>query len=280
MKKVIVITGPTGVGKTNLSISLAKYFHGEIINADASQIHQDLNIGTAKISNNEMNNITHYLIDCIKPTEEYSIKDYQDEARKIIDNLKSLPFIVGGSGLYIKSVIDEYNLSNSSRQDHPEWDNLSNDELYQLLYNIDKETALDKNNINDNLNENYKCNKHYNSLVICLTRPREELYNRINQRCEDMFQNGWIDECISLRNKYSLKSIKEIGYKEIDQYLDNKNHTNEDLINLKELIKQKTRNYAKRQMTWFRHQLDCKFINMDNDTYDKCINLINNFLIE
>lgn len=286
MKKVIIITGPTAVGKTRISIAISKYFNGEIINADASQMRRYLDIGTAKIKSNEMGGVKHHLIDFLNPLDNFSIKDYQDIGRKLISEI-DIPFIVGGSGLYIQALISDYNLDTRPRTTN-QFDLLSNDELYELLIKKDFETAqkLHPNNRRriirylEIIEERGKVSTIpplplYDSLTICLNRDRKELYDNINTRCEQMFANGWIDECIALKKqRIDLNQIKEIGYIEIGQYLEGKI----EYLDLVELIKQKQRNYAKRQITWFKNKMDCIFVEINDNAEKTIIELIKNHL--
>jgi tRNA dimethylallyltransferase len=286
MKKVIVITGPTGVGKTNLSIALAKKFKAEIINADASQVHRDLNIGTAKIKASEMQGVKHHLLDFLKVEEDFSIKDYQDLGRQLINEIE-LPFIVGGSGLYIQALVTDYNLESKPRQEDA-YDAYTNEELYDMLLTLDQEAALKLHPNNrrrviryiELAKENGKVlsvepTYLFDTLTICLTRNRDSLYERINERCDEMINNGWIEECEKLRNAgVNLKRVKEIGYTDLNNYLDGLFTLDET----KEIIKQKTRRYAKRQMTWFRNKMNCQFVDLDNDSFDMIHNLIEEFL--
>jgi tRNA dimethylallyltransferase len=212
MKPIIVITGPTAVGKTALSIDLARKFNGEIINADASQMRRDLNIGTAKISIDEMKNVKHHLIDFLDPLDKFSIKEFQKIGRDLIDKIE-IPFIVGGSGLYIQALITDYQLDTSSR-DESQFDNLSNEELHTLLKEQDSEAAVKIHPNNRRRVSRYLeiirdrgkvQTSHpiplYDVLTICLTTDRKILYDNINKRCDQMFVNGWIEECLDLKNK-------------------------------------------------------------------------------
>ena len=237
LKKVIVIVGPTGVGKTKLSIDVAKKYNLEIINCDQSQMRKELNIGTAKITKEEMNGVKHHLLDFLDSVSDYSIKDFQDDARYIIDNMESIPLIVGGSGLYIDALITDYDLNNEKRDDDLEdqYQTLSNEELYQKLFELNPEAAkkthpnnrkrvlrylqivLEKGTIESKPNLPY-----YDSLIIFLNKDREILYQNINKRCDQMIQNGWIEEVQNLiSNNVDIEKIKEIGYKDLKQYLDN-----------------------------------------------------------
>lgn len=286
MKKVVVITGPTGVGKTKYSIELAKKFNSEIINADASQIFKKLDIGTAKIKPEDMNGVKHHLFNILEPEEEFSIKEYQALARKLIKEI-NLPFLVGGSGLYIKSVITDYKLDHSPRIKN-EYLDYSNEELHDLLASLDQEAAnkIHPNNRRrviryiDIANEKGKVKPPtplplYDTLTLCLTRERKILYDRINERCDEMFAEGWIEECQNLLNDgVNLNKLKDIGYRDIGLYLDG----NLSFEQLREKIKQQQRHYAKRQMTWFRNQMDCVFIDLDINTFQDIENIITDFL--
>ena len=290
LKKVIVIVGPTGVGKTKLSINLAKKYNSEIINCDQSQMRKLLNIGTAKITNEEMDGVKHHLIDFLEPISEYSIKDFQDDARQLIDHMETIPFIVGGSGLYIDAVITDYDLTNQKRDNDLEqqFKDLSNEELYNKLYDLNQDVALkthpnnrkrvlryleivlEKGSIENKPNEPY-----YNALIIFLNKDRDILYDNINKRCEIMFNEDWIYEVKNLKELgYNIDLIKEIGYKEISDFLDG-------LLSYDEMIdkiKQETRRYAKRQITWFKNKMNCVEVNNDENAYDYIVNIIDKFL--
>ncbi len=290
LKKVIAIVGPTGVGKTKLSIDIAKKYNCEIINADQSQMRKELNIGTAKITHEEMQGVKHHLIDFLDPISEYSIKDFQDDARKIIDSLDCVPLIVGGSGLYVDALVTDYDLSVDKRSETIEdkYSDLSNEELYNKLYNLNQEAALkthpnnrkrvlryleivtEKGKLVDKDNLPF-----YNALIVFLNKDREQLYNNINIRCEKMFDEGWIEEVRELKEKeYDINLIKEIGYKDINNYLDG-NLSYNDLLNK---VKQDTRHYAKRQITWFKNKMNCIEIQNDSNAFNIVCNYIDEFL--
>lgn len=290
LKKVIVIVGPTGVGKTKLSIDVAKKYNLEIINCDQSQMRKELNIGTAKITKEEMNGVKHHLLDFLDSVSDYSIKDFQDDARYIIDNMESIPLIVGGSGLYIDALITDYDLNNEKRDDDLEdqYQTLSNEELYQKLFELNPEAAkkthpnnrkrvlrylqivLEKGTIESKPNLPY-----YDSLIIFLNKDREILYQNINKRCDQMIQNGWIEEVQNLiSNNVDIEKIKEIGYKDLKQYLDNEITLEEATDN----IKKETRHYAKRQITWFKNKMDCIEVENDAFAFEKVCNFIDDFL--
>ena len=299
MKKVIVITGPTGVGKTKFSIELAKELNTEIINGDAYQIYKYMNIGTAKPTEAEKQDIPHHLMDFLDPLESFSICDYQKLVRDKIEefhNKKMIPIITGGSGLYIDSVLYDYRFTEDARniEDEKKYDYLSNDELHNILKTLNPESA-DKIHPNNrkrvlraielaesgtnNEDRNQKHNKMYDFLLIFLNDDREVLYERINNRVDEMITNGLLEEVKSLYpDKLSNQAVKAIGYQEIYDYLDNKISL-EEAINL---IKQHSRNYAKRQMTWYRNRENVQevFININNleETKNKLINIVNEFV--
>ena len=297
LEKVIVIVGPTAIGKTNISLDLCKKFNGEVINCDASQMKKDLNIGTAKIDLTKTD-VVHHLIDIIECNDTFSCADFQKEARKLIRDINSrskIPFIVGGTGLYVSSVIYDYDLSPIAKaSNHDTYDHLTNEELHALLTKIDKESA-DKIHMNNRIrviraiecakngykisSNNGKKNKVYDALLICLTTDREILYQRINKRVDLMIEEGFIDECKSLIKKgIDISKLPDIGYKHINSYLIGEL----SFENALDEIKKDTRHYAKRQMTWFRNQMDCVFIDMNynnpNITFEKVSMIIDEYL--
>lgn len=276
---VIVISGPTASGKTALSIELANKINGEIISADSMQIYEDMSIGTAKPTKEEMQGIKHYLIDCISPKTRYSVSEYKKDAINAIKeilNKNKTPIIVGGTGLYIDSLIygidfKEMEFDKEYREQlEAEVENGKLQELYEKAKEIDPE-AIEKISQNDKkrilrILEIYKAtgknkteqNKEslkngvpYNYIVFALDWDRETLYERINKRVDIMIEQGLIKEVEDLIQKYGTEmptAMQGLGYKEVKQYLDNE-LTKEEMI---EKIKQETRRYAKRQLTWFR----------------------------
>ena len=287
---LIVITGPTGVGKSEISLKIAKLLNGEIINCDASQFKKGLNIGTAKIDLTQTA-IPHHLIDIIDAESNYSIYDFQKKARDIISNLfkkGKTPILVGGSGLYINSVIYDYDLE-ASKSKKEDYSNLNNEELYALLLKYDKGAKIDKENRRrviraielaldgKKISEN-KCSSDYvyNTIGFVINAPREILYDRINARVDKMISDGLIDEIKMLKdNGVNLNNLNEIGYKELVPYLEGKCSI-DDAISL---IKQNTRHFAKRQLTWFRNKMEFPFIDIDyndiNNTVEEIIKYIN-----
>ena len=268
MSRVIVITGPTAVGKTKLSIELAKKLNGEIINADAMQVYKGLNIGTAKVTEKEKENIPHHLFDIKEVEEEYSIYNYQKDCRKVIDDIlrrNKTPILVGGTGLYIKAALYDYKLSEEKTNNT--YDNLTTEEIYKELLKLDKDINIDKNNRrrliralnyykeNNTSISNNKTNKLlYDTIFIGLTTDREILYKKINQRVDNMIENGLLKEVKYYYDK-NIKTkplINGIGYKELYNYFDGLCSKEEAV----EKIKQNSRHYAKRQYTFLNHQLN------------------------
>ena len=269
---ILCIVGPSGIGKTQLSIDLAKKYNAIIINADATQIYQELNIGSAKITEEEKCGIPHYLFDIKNPLEDYSVADYQKDARKILEEYKDRNIVVvGGTGLYIRALFYDYEFEDKIKKDYSMY---SNEQLYQMALDIDPNMDIHKNNrvrlenfvdANGNIKKDSK--PIYDVIYIGLTTDRDNLYNILDKRVDKMFDNGLVEEVTNLYHKYPNSSIlkRAIGYKEIISYL-NKEISLDDA---KELIKKNTRHYAKRQYTWFNNQIDVKWFNKDD-------NLLNN----
>lgn len=290
MSKIIVIVGPTNVGKTKLSIELAKKFNCDIINADSMQFYKGLDIGTAKIKEVEKEGIKHHLLDILNVEDDYSIYHYQKDGRKIIDDLlaqnKNI-IIVGGTGLYIKALLYDYKLNKSIINDT--YDNISTDNLYQELLKLDKDIKIDKNNRrriirainyykenNKSINTNVTDKLLYDAIFIGLNTNRELLYNKINNRVDDMIKEGLIDEVKSFYDKkiYSKPLISGIGYKELYEYFDGKVSLEEAILN----IKQNSRRYAKRQLTFFRNKLDVKWFDTNYDDFNKTLLEVYNYI--
>lgn len=291
LKKVIVIVGPTAVGKTKLSIELAKKLNGEIINADSTQVYKNLDIATAKVREEEKEGIMHHLIDIKNIDEDYTVYDYQTDCRfKIEEILKKgkTPIIVGGTGLYIKAALYDYKFTIEEKMNT--YDEISTKDLYNKLIKIDSKTDIHPNNrkriiralnyygnTNEPLSSKEKTNKLlYDSIFIGLTTNRDMLYNRINKRTEEMIKNGLIDEAKKIydTNIRSKAVLTPIGYKELFEYFDG-NITLEESI---ELIKQRCRRYAKRQYTWFNNQMSINWFNVDFDNFNNTINEVLKFI--
>lgn len=292
MNKIIVIIGPTGVGKTKLSIELAKKYHGEIINGDAIQVYKGLDIGSAKIKEEEKEGIIHHLFDIKEVSEEYSIYNYQKESRKIIDDILSrgkTPIIVGGTGLYIKSALFDYELSEDNTI-NDDYKDISTEELYHKLINLDKDINIDKFNrrriiraLNYYLNNDKSISSNnngnkllYDAIFIGLTCDRDILYERINKRVDKMINDGLLQEVkYFYDNNMKYKPLLSgIGYKELYSYY-NGEVSLDEAINL---IKRNSRRYAKRQYTFFNHQVDTKWFNVDFDNFNNTILTIENYL--
>lgn len=280
---IIVITGPTAVGKTKMSIELAKKLNGEIINADSMQIYQGLDIGTAKVTSAEKENIPHYLLDIKNPQELYTVYDYQKDARQVIkdiQNRQKTPILVGGTGLYIKAALYDYQFSTEEKQF--DYTTLNNQELldrikkYKIDINFDIQnrrrlirvlTKLENNTYNNNENAHILYPDVY---FIGLTTNRELLYSKINERVDEMFTAGLMSEVKKFYDQgINSKSLKTgIGYKELYDYFSGKITLEE----CKELIKQRSRKYAKRQYTFFNHQLPIKWFNVNYNNFNETIN--------
>ena len=292
MEKIIVITGPTGVGKTKLSVSLAKKLNAEIINADSMQIYKDLNIGTAKITEEEKEGIPHHLFDIKNVNEDYSIYDYQIDARNKIKDITSRNkriIFVGGTGLYIKSALYDYKLNKENINDN--YDNLSCEELYNELIKLDKNIVIDKNNKrrliralnyykenNKSINDNKTNKLLYDVIVIGLTTSRDKLYSIINSRVDIMIDNGLIDEVKYFydNNVFTKPLINGIGYKELYKYFNSEISLEESI----DLIKKNSRHYAKRQYTFFNNQMNVKWFNVCFDNFNNTINEVYNYIKE
>ncbi len=277
-EKVIVICGPTASGKTSLSIELAKKINGEIVSCDSMQIYKDMNIGTAKPTQEEMQGIKHYLIDFISPNERYSVADYKKDAKKAIKEIISkgkTPIVVGGTGLYIDSLIYEieYQDIKFDKNYRKELEKNVKEKGLEYLYKKAKEIdpqAIEKISPNDKKRilrileiyhmtgknktqqeiESRKKEVEYDYHVYAIDWDREELYNRINKRVDIMIQQGLIEEVKNILEKYKEfpTAMQGLGYKEVVEYLEGK-LTKDEMI---EKIKMETRRYAKRQLTWFR----------------------------
>ena len=276
---LLVIVGPTGSGKTSAALKLADYYHAQIINADAFQIYQEMDIGTAKIAKDSEDYKKHYLLDIVKPSERYSVKEYQDDFRKVYAELKKQYkniIVCGGTGLYIKAALYDYAFEDEEEADISDLEELSNEELADILNKLDPK-AFETIHMNNRkrviraiqiarthkLNKSESIDKQEHKLIVndevkflFLNPDRNKLYENINKRVDVMFEQGLLDEVKGLLNKYELSTTAKaaIGYKEVIDYLDNKCSLEE----CKELIKKRTRNYAKRQVTFFKHQLPCK----------------------
>ncbi len=288
MEDIIVIVGPTGVGKTKLSIELAKLLDAEIINGDSVSIYKDLDIGSAKPSIDERNGIVHHLIDIKEVEEDYSVYDYQQDVRKLITEITSRNkriIIVGGTGLYIKAALYDYQFNEG--ETYKDYSNLTNEEILDKIksYNVDKLPELNNRRRLERLltklenGEEITNNKDkllYNVKVIGLTTDRSILYERINKRVDLMIEKGLLDEVNSLKDKYNNSRILNsgIGYKEFYDYLFN-NKSLEEVINN---IKQDSRRFAKRQYTFFNNQFNTKWFEVNFDNFNETIEEIYKYI--
>lgn len=290
MNKIIVIVGPTAVGKTKLSIELAKKLNGEIINADSTQVYKGLDIATAKVTESEKENIKHHLLDIKDIREDYTVFDYQKDARRIIEDItkrNKIPIIVGGTGLYIKAALYNYEFKeNKIKNDYSTY---TNEELLDKIKKINPSTSIHVNNRKrlerfldyyyetGEINEHKKSDKLlYDTLFIGLTTDRETLYKRINDRVDIMLSNGLLEEAqkIYKTNIRTKAILTPIGYKELFPYFENK-ITLEQAI---DKIKQNSRRYAKRQYTWFNNQMKINWFDVDFDNFNKTITEVEEFI--
>ena len=290
MSKIIVITGPTAVGKTKLSIELAKKYNGEIINADAVQVYKDLDIGSAKVTEEEKENIPHHLFDIKDVNEEYTIYHYQKDCRKKIKEILdrgNTPILVGGTGLYIKAALYDYKLTEEKETNT--YNNLTTEELYNELLELDKDIVIDKNNRrrlirainyykenNKSINNNVTNKLLYDCIFIGLTTDRKVLYDKINTRVDIMMKEGLLNEVKDFYEKgiRTKPLLNAIGYKEIYSYLDG-NISLEEAI---DKIKQNSRHYAKRQYTFFNHQLPVVWFETDYNNFNNTIEKVESYI--
>ena len=299
MKDLIVLTGPTAVGKTSLSIALAKAVGGEIISADSMQVYKYMNIGTAKITEEEKCGIPHFLIDELEPDEEFNVTIFKNKVMGYIKDIKSrgkVPIIVGGTGFYIQSVIydinfNEYGDDSEVRKKYELMaETIGKSELHKKLALVDREYAdsVSENNVKkvvraltffemtgEKLSEHNKRERERSSpfdfAYFVLTMDRKKLYERIDKRVDLMFDMGLVDEVKALMAKgydKSLVSMQGIGYKEVIDYLNGKTSLEECI----DIIKRDTRHFAKRQLTWFKREKVVTYIDKDEFvSEDKCL---------
>ena len=299
MKDLIVLTGPTAVGKTSLSIALAKAVDGEIISADSMQVYKYMNIGTAKITEEEKCGIPHFLIDELEPDEEFNVTIFKNKVMGYIKDIKSrgkVPIIVGGTGFYIQSVIYDINFneygddSNVRKKYEAMAETIGKSKLHKKLALVDREYAdsVSENNVKkvvralaffemtgEKLSEHNKRERERSSpfdfAYFVLTMDRKKLYERIDKRVDLMFDMGLVEEVKALMAKgydKSLVSMQGIGYKEVIDYLNGKTSLEECI----DIIKRDTRHFAKRQLTWFKREKVVTYIDKDEfGTEDKCL---------
>ncbi|WP_270839417.1 MULTISPECIES: tRNA (adenosine(37)-N6)-dimethylallyltransferase MiaA [Peptacetobacter] len=303
---LIILTGPTAVGKTDLSIQLAKAVDAEIVSADSMQIYKYMDIGSAKVTEEEMQGVKHYLVDEIEPDMPFSVSEYKRMAEEYIDEISSRGknvIVTGGTGLYLNSLIYDMDFGKSdANQELREELNKELEEngpayMYEKLVSLDKEAAerIHPNNtkrviraievamsgekMND-FSKDLRYNKKYRPIIIVLNRDRQALYDRINLRVDIMLKNGLIEEVKGLLEKGYTKdmiSMQGIGYKEIIKYFDGE-YTLDEAI---EIIKRDSRRYAKRQLTWFRRYEDAKWFEIDKfDSAEELKNAVVSYVKE
>ncbi len=277
MKKVIVIAGPTAVGKTSFSIEIAKKCSLEIISGDSIQVYKGLDIGSGKVTKEEMDGVPHHLIDILSPKESYNVSVFQTMARELIEKSEKPMIICGGTGLYLKACLYDYSFNKEEAEAYdPELDKYTNEQLYAMLQETDPAQASKihlnnrrrvirsltiQKNTGKTQSEIEKEQKHellYDPFIIGCTMDRELLYNRINQRVDKMFEDGLEQEIKTLLGQgvlFSDTCMEGIGYKEWKDYFQG-NKTKEEV---KQMIQKNSRNFAKRQYTWFKHQMPVRW---------------------
>lgn len=298
--KVVVIVGPTASGKTALSIELAKRINGEIISSDSMQIYKDMDIGTAKVTKEEADGIKHYLVDCVSPDERYTVSDFKKDAEKAIEEILAkgkTPIVVGGTGLYVNSLIygieyQDMNFDEKYRNELMEkaeteeglkklWDEankidpeamlkISSNDKKRIVRVLEIFKATGKTKTEQEILSRQKGVK-YDYKVFGITMERGKLYSRINLRVDLMIEKGLEEEVRNLVNKYTKfpTAMQGLGYKEVVEYFDG-NLTREEMI---DKIKQESRRYAKRQLTWFRKNKETIWLDSTDDMQNN-INII------
>lgn len=288
-ERLLVIVGPTAVGKSDLSIRLAKRFNGEIISGDSMQIYRGLDIGTAKVTKEEMQGIPHYMIDIKEPHESFSVSEFQQEARKYISEINrkgKLPILVGGTGLYVQAVTYDYRFTKVGadqklRNELEQYaEQYGNEALHRKLKNVDPASfetihpnnrkrvirALEVIELTGKPFSSYKQKQLepvYEAIFVGLSMERKKLYARINARVDKMIENGLIEEAYRLyqQNLRDTQAAQAIGYKELFDYFDGKLSKEEAI----ELLKRNSRKYAKRQYTWFQNKMEIKWFDVTED---------------
>lgn len=295
MKDLFILAGPTAVGKTEISIKIAQKLNGEIISADSMQIYKSMDVGSAKISKEEMRGIPHHIIDIIDPSEEFSVAEFKERAESAIEDITKrdkLPMLVGGTGFYINSLIYNYNFASTNKdEDYREHltklaETKGKEYVHSMLKDIDEESynklypndlkrvirALEVHKVSGKPMSEFAAEQDildipYNVHYFVLNMDRQKLYSQINTRVDIMMKNNLVEEVIKLKEmgyNADMQSMKGIGYKEILYHLNNEISLNEAV----EMIKQGSRNYAKRQLTWFRKDPRINWINKDDFNSD------------
>lgn len=286
---IIAILGPTAVGKTALSIALAKKYNAEVINFDAMQVYVKLDIGTAKVTKEEMEGVPHHLLSNVSLEKNYSVYDYQKDARHLIDKLlkenKNI-ILVGGTGLYLKATLYDYNFTEGTT--YKEYNDLTNEEILNKIksYNVEElphinnrkrlVRLLNKLENNETITNNGNNLLYKDTIFIGLTTDRNTLYDKINKRVDVMFNNGLLEEVESLKDEFNTSKALNtaIGYKEFIPYFKHEKTLDE----VKDDIKKNSRHYAKRQYTFFNHQFNLRWFNTNYDDFNKTINEVINYI--
>ncbi len=273
---ILAIVGPTGVGKTKLSEELAVKYNAIIINADAVQIYKELDIGSAKPKKEEMSNAKHYLFDKVSIKDDYNVMNYQKDVRKLLSENKDKNIIfVGGTGLYLSAAL--YNYEFFDEVTISDFDNLTNEELYKLALEKDENIDIHENNrvrllrfLNKDTISTKAKELLYDVKFIGLTTERSHLYEIINSRVDCMINEGLVNEVTDLKKYEECSRVlnSAIGYKELLLYLNGEISLEESI----ELIKKNSRNYAKRQYTWFNNKMNVEWFNVDYDNFNNTIN--------
>ena len=303
---LVIITGPTGVGKTDISIDIAKKINGEIISADSIQIYKYMDIGSAKITKEKMDGIKHYLVDELNPDEEFNVYMFKTMSKRAMEEIYAkgkIPIIVGGTGFYIQSILYDIEFSDEEEKDdsiRKKYEQLAKEKgnlyVHKLLEEVDKESAdsIHENNLKRVIRalEYYEVNHEkisvhnvreaskespYNFVYFVLNRQRDVLYERIDKRVDIMIGQGLVNEVkhlLALGYSPDLVSMQGLGYKEIVAYL-NGEYTLDEAV---EIIKRDTRHFAKRQLTWFRREKEVTFMNYEDYGNDK--GLVSNAMVE
>lgn len=295
-KPMVILTGPTASGKSALSILLAKRIGGEIISADSMQVYRHMDIGSAKITSEEMAGVPHYLVDVLDPEDEFHVVRFQEMAKEAVKKIYAnghIPIVVGGTGFYIQALL--YDIDFTEANENDEYRSMleqmaqreGSHKLYEMLQKVDPKAAEDihPNNtkrliralefykstgtcISDHNRQERQKESPYNFAYFVLTDDREKLYDRINRRVDQMIDQGLVEEVTALKERGCTKdmvSMQGLGYKEILSYLNGDITLDEAVY----LIKRDTRHFAKRQLTWFRRERDVQWVDQSEFCYDK-----------
>ncbi len=282
--KIIAVVGPTAVGKSDVGVKLAQLFNGEIINGDSIQVYKELNIGSAKVTEAEMHGIPHHLLDYKNIGDDYSVQHFQKDARAAIEDIISrgkLPIIVGGTGLYIKALLYDYSFTKMETELN-DYAGVPTEELYERLQQLDPKATevihphnrrrviralqmAESGNLKSEQEAGQKHEQIYDAMIIGLTMDRTALKDRINRRVDMMFENGLLAEATQLNEKYdwNMHGLHGIGYREFRDYF----LGNMTLDEVREQIKTHTRQFAKRQYTWWNNQMPVRWYDITDDEY-------------